>query len=61
LSPIFYNPKFKITEVLGPIKFKFKKFNRWLPVIELAEINKKNLRKINLSGSNSVAIKSGLK
>jgi thiamine monophosphate synthase len=61
LSPIFYNPKFKITQILGPIKFRLKKLNWNLPVIALAGINIKNLRKIRLLGSVSAAIKSGLK
>ena len=61
LSPIFYNPKFKIIQILGPIKFRLKKLNWNLPVIALSGINFKNLRKVKLSGSNSVAIKSGLK
>jgi thiamine-phosphate pyrophosphorylase len=61
LSPIFYNPKFKIDEILGPIKFRLKKLNWNLPVIALAGVNFKNLKKVKLSGSSSVAIKSGLK
>jgi thiamine monophosphate synthase len=61
LSPIFYNPKFKTTQILGPIKFRLKKLNWNLPVIALSGINIKNLKKIKLSGSSSVAIKSGLK
>jgi thiamine monophosphate synthase len=61
LSPIFYNPKFKMAKILGPIKFRLKKLNWSLPATALAGINLKNLRKVKLSGSNSVAIKSGLK
>ena len=61
LSPIFYNPKFKITEILGPLKFRLKKLNWSLPATALAGINLKNLKKVRLSGSNSVAIKTGLK
>lgn len=61
LSPIFYNPKFKTKQILGPIKFRLKKLNWNLSVIALAGINLKNLKKVKLSGSNSVAIQSGLK
>ena len=61
LSPIFYNPKFQMAKIMGPIKFRLKKLNWNLPVTALAGINLKNLKKIKLSGSNSVAIKSALK
>jgi thiamine monophosphate synthase len=50
-----------MTKILGPIKFRLKKLNWSLPATALAGINITNLRKIKLSGSNSVAIKSGLK
>ena len=61
LSPLFYNPKFKMAKILGPIKFRLKKLNWSLPATALAGVNFKNLKKVKLSGSSSVAIKSGLK
>jgi thiamine monophosphate synthase len=61
LSPIFFNHKFKTTQILGPTKFRLKKINWNLPVTALAGINLKNLKRVKLSGSSSVAIRSGLK
>jgi hypothetical protein len=49
------------TRPSGMTEFRLKKLKWNLPVTALAGINLKNLKKIKLSGSVSVAIKSGLK
>lgn len=58
LSPIFYNIKYSTNKILNPIKFNLITLNWNIKVCALGGINNKNIKKINLTKSNSIGIKS---
>ena len=58
LSPIFYNIKYSTNKILNPIKFNLMTLNWNIKVCALGGINNKNIKKINLTKSNSIGIKS---
>jgi len=58
LSPIFYNIKYSTNKILNPIKFNLMTLNWNIKVCALGGINNKNIKKINLTKSKSIGVKS---
>ncbi len=58
LSPIFFNIKYSPNKILNPIKFNLIIRDWSIKVCALGGINNMNIKRINLTKSNSIGIKS---
>lgn len=54
LSPVFYNPKYSLNKILGPLKFNLISQNWNNNLICLGGINKKNLKRLKIIKTKSV-------
>ena len=57
LSPLFYNEKYSVNEILGILKFNNKALNWKIKLCALGGINYENLKKIKLTRSEGIAFK----
>lgn len=61
LSPLNFNHKFKIKEILGPIKFNLTSLHWNIDLMALGGINFENVKNINLTKAKSIAFATLLK
>jgi hypothetical protein len=58
LSPIFFNKKYSLNKILGPIKFNLITLNWSCKVCALGGIQLNNLRMINLTKAKAISFMS---
>jgi len=54
LSPVFYNPKYSLNKILGPLKFNLISQNWNENLICLGGINNKNFKRLKITKAKSV-------